>query len=669
MQHDARIVRDGYGVPHVFGKTDADTAYGLAYAHAEDDFTTIQDVLAMTRGRAGALIGADAAKADYVLHLIGARETAARDYPGLPADVRAMLDGYARGLNFYAAHHSSEVRMRRLFPVNGEDVLTGFVLRSPFFFGLDDTLGALMEGKPLPWTGGVSPLGKEPSKNGSNAFALAPSKMADGQTTLISNSHQPYEGGVAWYEASVHSAEGLAMSGALFPGSPFVLLGHNRDLGWTNTVNRPDLIDIYRLTLNEDGDAYRFDGQWLPLQSKRIWMKLRFGPFVLPWPMSVQKSRHGPVVSTDHGTFAIRYAGIERSGMVEQYYRIGKARDWDEWQKAMEIGGVPATNFIYADKSGRIAYLYYALFPDRAEGFDWKGILPGDTSKALWSGYLPFSAVPKVVNPKSGFVQNANHNPFMTAGAGSELDPAAFPARMGIEMSVTNRGLRAVELLSAEGVLSEARLLAIKNDMRYSPKSFVGPWFARIAALDLKAEPELAKAQALLGTWDWTSDGKGRADALAEYLIHAAAKSNWRQVPMPDAKEELAKAVAELSEHFGRIDPPYAEVQRLRRGDVDLAMDGGNDTLRCATSWDAQDDGRKRVKHGDSFIQIARWDSQGRVRAVSIQPYGAATNRPDSPHYTDQMKLFVEKRFKPAPFTRREVIAESARAYRIGNAL
>jgi acyl-homoserine-lactone acylase len=252
--YDVQIVRDGFGVPHINGKTDADAAYGLAYAHSEDDFSTLQEVVAMTRGRAGALMGQDGAGIDYVAHLLEVQKTIDTQYETIPADVRSVLDGYAAGMNRYAQKHPEEVRLSKLFPVNGKDIANGFVLRSPFFFGLDSTIKNLTDNKVPPSeptelgapTERLTPAGRNPDMNGSNAFAIAPGRMADGKTWLISNSHQPYEGGVAWYEAVVHSGEGLDMAGALFPGSPFVLLGHNRNLGWTNTVNQPDLVDVYK---------------------------------------------------------------------------------------------------------------------------------------------------------------------------------------------------------------------------------------------------------------------------------------------------------------------------------------------------------------------------------------------------------------------------------------
>ncbi len=666
-KYDVEIARDDYGVPHINGKTDADTAYGLAYAHAEDDFSTIEDVVAMTRGRYGAIAGAEGAKIDYVLHLLGARETAEKHYMELSPEVRAVCEAYAAGLNHYVEKHPQEVRLSKLFPVTGKDIVTGFVLRAPFFYGLDSTIAALTEGKPLPKDSAapMTPIGRDPEMNGSNAFAIAPKRMADGKTWLISNSHQPYEGQVAWYEAVTHSGEGLDMAGALFPGSPFVLLGHNRNLGWTNTVNRPDLTDVYKLVMNDAGDKYRYDGKWLPLSVKRVWLPVKMGPFNLPVPQTVYRSIHGPVIKNDKGFFAIRYASIDSVKAVEQYYRNTKATNWDEWTKSMSIGGISATNFIYADKTGRVAYIYNALFPDRKPGYDYTKLLPGDTSAVMWSGPVGFDRYPKIVDPASGFVQNANNTPFLAAGPGSEMDPADYSPYLGIELGMTNRGLRATELLAADTSITPEELLAIKMDMIYSKQGWVGPWMASFAALDLKDAPELAAAQKLLAGWDWSSDGKGSADALAERIIRFGARPHWRGDKMPDARNTLQEAVTEFKKRFGRIDPLLADIQRLRRGKVDLPMLGGTDTLRATTMWDAdQADGKMRVRHGDSFIMLMRWDKAGNVISESIQPYGAATTRPESPHYTDQMKLFVAGKYKPVYFEWADAVKHAKRRYR-----
>jgi acyl-homoserine-lactone acylase len=283
----------------------------------------------------------------------------------------------------------------------------------------------------------------------------------------------------------------------------------------------------------------------------------------------------------------------------------------------------------------------------------------------MWSGPVGFDRYPKIVDPASGFVQNANNTPYLAAGPGSEMNPADYSPYLGIERGMTNRGLRATELLAADTSITPEELLAIKMDMTYSKQSWVGPWMASFAALDLKDAPELAKAQKLLASWDWSSDGKGDADALAERIIRFGARPNWRGDPMPDPLSTLQEAVDEFKKRFGRIDPQLGDIQRLRRGNVDLPMFGGSDALRATTMWDPdQADGKVRVRHGDSYIMLIRWDKNGGVISESIQPYGAATTRPDSPHYTDQMRLFVAGKYKPVHFEWADAVKHAKRRYR-----
>ena len=678
---DVRIARDNFGVPHIFGKTDADVAYGVAYAHAEDDFSTLQEVLAMTRGRAGAMLGEDGAKVDYAAALLDIRATTRRDWPRLPDDVKKLFTAYAAGLNHYADKHPDEVRMAGLFPVTGEDVVAGFVLRSPFFFGLDSVLGSLVEGTEIGREGGpaldksgklvpreLTPVGTDPADNGSNAMAVAPARSTDGATRLVSNSHQPWTGGVAWYELVVHSDEGWDFAGANFPGSPYPFLGHNKHLGWTNTVNRPDLIDVYKLVLDDSGENYRFDGAWRPLAEQRIWLKVKFGPFVLPVPRTIWQSVHGPVVKNEKGAFAIRYAGIDQANMVTQYYRLNKAKSFAEWRAAMAGQGVPATNFIYADAKGNIGLFYNAMFPDRPAGFNWRGVLPGDTSADLWTKTLPFDRVPALVNPRSGYVMNANNTPWVAAGPGDELDAAAFSPLLGIEDDMTNRAVRLIELFEASGQIDEARLKAIKYDTAYSRRGYAKAWMDRLLALDTKDDPALARAQELLRAWDWTLDGRGKGDALALMVLRPANGRHYQRRAAPDPRTVLKETVAHLQEHFNGLDPKLGTVLRLRHGEganrVDLPLDGGNDTVRASTLWDEEPDGRLKVRHGDSFIMFVTWDRNGRVRSESIQPFGAATTRPDSPHYNDQAPLFVAHKLKPVLFDPAALKASGARFYR-----
>jgi acyl-homoserine-lactone acylase len=664
--YSAEIVRDEWGVPHIYGRTDADVAYGIAQAHADDDFRTLQDVVAMTRGRYGALAGEDGAAFDYALALLDARGTVERQYAAVPARTRALLDAYATGLNDYAAGHPGEVRLGNLFPVNGEDIATGFALRQPFFFGLNNVIGPLVEGKTLlpdpgPRLNGAPLPDREGAANlGSNAFAIAPGRSGDGVTHLVSNSHQPWEGGVAWYELVVESGEGWHFAGATFPGSPFPFLGHNEDLGWTNTVNQPDMVDVYKLVLDRSKTRYRLDGKWLPLEQDSVRLPVRFGPVVIPVSRPVYRSVHGPVIMNDKGAFAFRYGGMGSLATLDAYYALNKSKSYTEWHGILARQAIPSTNFIYADKSGTIAYWYNAAIPQRQTGPDWRGLLPGDRSDLIWHALVPYESLPHYVNPASGFVFNSNNTPFVAAGKASDLDPASFAPEMGIEQRMTNRAFRAEKLLDETDPIGRAELERIKYDTGYERAGYVAKVLDGIAALDLRDNARLLAAQRLMAQWDMTADGSGRADSLAVLVLRTPMSDDYEGKPPTPVRELLDNASAHLMKHFGRLDPPLQDLLRLRHGTgrfaVDLPLDGGSDTLRAATLWDVESDGRLKVKHGDSFVMFVEWAPGKPVASRSIQPFGAATTRPDSVHFTDQSALFVQHKLKPVHFTRADAL-------------
>ncbi|WP_353216379.1 acylase [Sandarakinorhabdus sp.] len=640
-----KITRDEWGVPHINGKTDADVAYGIAMAQAQDDFRNLEETLAAVRGRAGAILGEGGAKLDFAGHLLDATEVGEKGYATLSPATRALVEAYAQGLNDYARQNSQEVRLQGLFPVNGRDIVVGFALRSPFFFGLDRPLSALIDGKLPPRDAGPA------DERGSNAFAVAGQRSADGVTRLIVNSHQPWEGPVTWWELVVHSDEGWDFAGANFPGAPYPLLGHNKHLGWANTVNRPDLIDVYKLVLDESGDRYRYDGQWRDLESRRVWLRVKFGPLVLPIPRTIYRSVHGPVIKNDLGAFAIRYAGIGDVRQVEQYYRLNKARDFAEWQAIMAMQAIPGTNFVYADAKGHIGMFYNALFPARAAGFDWKGVLPGDTSKLVWQSYLPFAGNPHVIDPPAGWVANSNNTPFLSTAPANQLKRSDFPVEMGIETYVTNRAQRYQARFAGLGnqQISRDQLLSIKFDKGYDRTGWAGRWWTEVLALDTKGRPDLGQAQDLIRRWDFTLDCNGPADGLVALAFAQHARFAYLQKPVPNARAGLEEAVALFKTHFGRLDVPLGDFQRLRRGKVDLPMCGGPDALRAVIGTPA-DDGRRVGNNGDGYMMLIEWAADGTVRTNSVHHFGAAASRPQSPHYADQAPLFAREAWKEVKF-------------------
>jgi acyl-homoserine-lactone acylase len=652
--YHARIARDGYGVPHIFGHTDADVAFGLGFAHSEDDYATIQDVALATRGKLAASEGAKAAPGDYLVHAMRVWETIDARYDrDLPADVKRVLEGYADGVNYYAALHPDAVKPG-LLPLTGKDIAAGFVFKTPFFYGFADILKKLTAD-----TGGKPAL-----PIGSNGMAVAPSRSADGATRLLVNSHQPYAGPVAWYEAVLQSDEGWHVAGGFFPGSPFMLHGHNEHLGWANTVNEPDLVDIYRLTINPANEnQYRLDGKWRDFKVEDAAIRVKiFGPLIWTVHRPVLFAAQGPVFKTDHGVFAVRYAGMGEVRQVTQYYRIDKARDLGEWKQAMRLQALPSINYIYADEKGNIGYLYNGRFPVRKDGVNWQGYIPGDRSDLIPTAIVPFDKLPQLWNPKSGFVFNSNNTPFQATDPADDLKAQDYPAWMGIQSNMTNRAQRALETFGADTAISEAAFRKYKFDVRYSTKSDM----AKIIA-ELCRPVRDAKACDLLTHWNLSADTHNRGAALAiltaEPVIRARHDHDWSLTPM----ESLKRAEQTLIDHFGRVDPQWGQVNRFRRGTMDVPIDGGPDTYRAVYGV-PQPDGTLTAVDGDTLIMFVTWDKAGKLSSQSIHQFGSATLDRQSKHYADQSPLFVAMRTKPVLFTKDQLKGHIEADYRPGEA-
>lgn len=652
--YHVRIERDEFGVPHVFGHSDADVAFGFAVAHSEDDFSTIQDVAIATRGTLAVVNGPDAAVTDYLVHLLRVWETIdARYERDLPADVRKVLDAYADGVNFYAALHPEKVK-RGLLPLTGRDIAAGFVFKTPLFYGLDHTLKEVID----------PPKRTKNLPVGSNGVAVSPSRNADGATRLLVNSHQPYTGPVAWYEAVLQSDEGWHVAGGFFPGSPFMLHGHNEHLGWANTVNAPDLADVYRLTINPaNPDQYRLDGRWVDFEKHdaAITVKL-WGPFYWTFHREVLRSLHGPVMRTDHGVFALRYAGMNEVRQVLQYYRLDKAQNCDQWLAAMRLQALPSINYIYADEHGNIGYVYNGQFPNRKRGVDWSGIVPGDRADLIWHGYLPFGRVPQLWNPNSGFVFNSNNTPFQATAPDDNLKPGDFDPEMGIQTNMTNRAYRAQETFGADRAITDEAFRSYKFDLSYSPKSELAHEIGEVLAVDPGGDAELKEAQRILRVWNRKTDVRNRSAALAVLMGVRVAPEQEGGPRKMQPLAALKQSIDYLKAHFGRLDPEWGQLNRIRRGKLDLAIDGGPDVYR-AVYGKPQDDGTLTAVAGDTFVMFVTWDRSGKLSSQSVHQFGSATLDEKAKHYADQTPLFVAMKTKPVRFTAAQLKGHISSSY------
>lgn len=675
--YDARVIRDKWGVPHIYGRRDADVAFGLAYAHAEDDWKTFEEVILFSRGVLAQSKGKDAAVTDYLVAALGANDAIARDYDKkLSAETRAMLEGYAAGINLFCAEEKSRCSAG-LAPVSPQDIVAGFAARTPFFYGLEENLKELFDGDEektaaLAWTRTAFLRVHPDAEIGSNAMAVAPRRSADGATRLMVNSHQPFTGPVAWYEARLKSEEGLDIIGGVFPGAPTILHGATPDLGWAFTVNKPDLVDAYSLETDRarKPTKYKFDGGWKDFEKTAAKFRVKlWGPFSLPVTRPIYRTVHGPAFETPSGWRAVAFAGDNEIRAVEQWRRMNKAATFDDWRAAMAMQAIPSFNVVFGDRTGRVAFFYNMAIPDRSAGWDWSKTAPGDRADLVWKGVLPFGTAPFVIDPPSGFVVNANNEPWKASSADDSPRAEDYPAHLGVLARATNRGLREQELFAADDSITGEEFVAYKMDDAYSEGSNLRRLINdTLADEGAGADEGLADALKLLARWDGRANRENRGAALAitfgRYALGILL--NGEDAPYPDAREALTKAVGDLTAGHGRIDPEWGAVNRLIRGDLSLPVDGGPDTLRAIYSVADLSKGPGEAVAGDTYIMLVEWLPDGNQRLRTVHQFGAATLQQSSPHFADQAPLFAQEEFKEPAMALSALLTEATRDYRPG---
>ncbi|HEV7691819.1 MAG TPA: penicillin acylase family protein [Hyphomonadaceae bacterium] len=671
--YDARIIRDAYGVPHIYGKRNADVVFGLAYAHAEDDWKNIEEVIRSNRGTLGEILGEEGGKSDNFILSLGNTEIVNRDYAAkVSAAAKAIAEGYAAGINLWCADHA-DTGCARTMPVRGQDVIAGYANRPPSFYGLDAEIDALISGKAdLTPSTKTAFLGvPDDVELGSNEIAVAPSRSADGHTRLAVNSHQPYDGRVAWYEARLKSEEGIDIIGGVFPGTPLILHGAGPKLGWAATVNKPDLYDTFKLTVDDEKapTKYKMDGAWKDLTRRPIKYNVLKDGKLEPHERMGLWSEHGPAFVTEKGVYAVAFSGQGELEYLDQYLAMNMATTVDEWRAAqIKYNAIPSVNYAVADSGGHIAYFWNARMPKRVEGWDRKKVLPGDISETAWHGVEPVEKLPAVINPKSGYVVNSNHTPFLASATDDNPKPENYPVSFGVDTNLTNRGLRAQELFGGDTSITREEFLAYKLDHSYSMDSNVHFMVADLEQVDAKGDKDLNAEIALLSSWDGSADIHNRAAALAIFTGQAAMGGQINgEYNREKALTALKETAALLKTAAGRIDPEWGEVSRLQRGDKSWPLNGGPDTLRAV--YAAGDLTKEKFRHGragDTYVIIADWAPDGAYTLDTIHQYGSATMDASSPHYADQAPLFAEEKFKRPPMELDALLKEATRDYRPG---
>ena len=642
--YDVTIYRDTWGVPHIYGETDADAAFGLAYAHSEDDYQTIEEVILSLRGESASINGYKYAPIDYLVGLLKIWDTIENKYEEqVSEEIKLLCKAYSDGINRYIEKNNIK---SDIYPANGKDVIAGFLFRTPLMFEFDWYLKELTKPEKPSFDKFASRTDTY-SMYGSNTIAIAPERSTDGYTRITTNSHQPWDGPVSWYEAHLVSEEGWDFYGALFPGSPVPLIGHNTDIGWSHTVNEPDLIDVYKLTTNKlNKNQYWFEGYWKDLEVRTVDIKVKIvGPFSWTFKRTVKSSIHGPVLEFDHGSYAIRISSVKDLRFLEQWYRMGKSKNISEFKEAMKIHAIPMFNTGYADRDGKLYYVYNAKIPKRDPRYNWKKILPGESKQTLWYEYIPFDKLPQVYDPLEGFYQNCNSSPYLATG--SRVDASKpLPDWTGIEKHQTNRALRSLETFGVDPAITREEFFEYKFDVEYSRESILAGVRDRyVSEMDKKGIPEeLVSAIDLIRKWNLRADSMNTSAAISILTLPNAFKLEDLKYDRDSVTIKLRETISYLKKQHEKIDVPLGRVVRLIRGKTSLPLSGGPGTLRAIYS---KKEGKTyKAVAGDCYIQAVEWGPEGQLNAWSIHQYGSATRNEDSPHFDDQSKSFSNHELK-----------------------
>lgn len=661
------IVRDSFGVPHIFGKTDAECAYGLAWANAEDAFHETQDLLYVAKGFMGRKGGVEGVKADFFVHAIGVRKLVEERYDkDLTPEFKKYINGFTQGLNAYAKAHPDEVKIKKAFPVTEKDVISSFVTVMSFLIGAQNEVGNVVGGK---YDNTIIDFRINQPTIGSNAFAAKSALLKEGKTFLCINPHMQMDGVLSFYEMHLQSEEGLNMQGPTFHGASSHAMGVNPNLGWAFTWNYFDRVDVYKLNMHpKKKGQYEFDGKYEKLEKRPVWLKVNLakkGKFVLPVRKMTYWSKYGCTLKSDKSNnyYAVRFPANMNIKTGQHLYEMSKAKNYEEFWSAMRKNhGLSLFNMVYADKDDNIFYLSQGQLPDRKDqSHDWTKILPGNTSKTLWTDLVPLDSMPHVINPKCGYVYNTNNSVYSATCEGENDNPNRLPDYVNQRNGNNNRAEMMKDFFETHPTFSFEEAKAKKFDTRFPKTSAFLRSLDPLWKLDKSKYPQIADAIDLLQKWDRNTDTGSTATALFGAFIQTVWKdrdyddrefvTGAKDLNEQQTAEYLTKAVAGMKEKFGAINVRWGDVHKLRRGDKVLPMGSFVDLLSPSYPEEQTYNGKTIFvpKHGDTYTMFVQFGKDGAEVVESLVPLGNSIN-PKSKHYNDQMEIFLQQKPKKMPF-------------------
>ena len=660
--NNIEIIRDSFGVPHIYTKTDAELGYGLAWVHSEDDFKTIQEAYLAGNSLLSKHIGLRGAPVDFLSQLIRSDEIIDSLYSTIDKKFIEVVKGYAQGINRYAELNPKEVLVKKLFPITPKKMLKYSFLQLFISSEGDRAVRAIFENnfKSLTF--------QRRNELGSNLFSFSTNKTKNGETYMAVNTHQPLDGPTSWYEVHLESEEGTSIIGATFAGAPCVLTGSNKNLAWTHTVNRPDKTDIYQLEMVKNSKRkYFFDDKILKLKKYRGKAFIK----ILGIPIKVGKkyysSVYGPTLKNKTGFFSVRTGSLFKVRGLEQWWKMNKASSFKEFYSILEMNEIPGYNIGYADKDDNIFYISNGLIPKRNNKYKWTDVLPGNTSETLWTEYYKTSELPQVINPKSGYIYNANHSPFKSTSLNENPNPKHFNSNMGFETFDNNRSTRIFELIESFNAIDYKDFKTIKYDNKFpTPFNYNFMDINNIMEMDPKNYPEISDLLEQIQKWDRVTDANSTgAGAYAMFYYTLAEKYFYKSYYDRNfSKDLIADCLKDVKEkmikYFNSSTVKLGEYQKLVRGNKEIPIFGMPDVITAMTASKYRN-GKIQVTHGESYIQLVKFSNKG-VEIESIISYGSSDHK-DSPHYNDQMELYSKFKTKKMSFDKDYVLKNAKTTY------
>jgi acyl-homoserine-lactone acylase len=628
-QYNVSIDRDFWGIPYIKGKTDQDVAYGIGLVHAEDAYADLVELMPLYRGKNAIYNGLDSIDTDYLVRLLKIHSKV-KDIgkQQLSQNILSMAQAYADGVNMYANKHPDKVDLS-IHPVTQDDVLAGSYIQHLFFAGLDRDLAQM------------TAQDETSIPTGSNAIAINSTKTDSNASYLLINSHQPLSGPVGWYELNIESESGWHGHGGNFPGSFLINVGFNKNIGWGATVNRPDVMDIFELTINpNNADQYLLDDKWesFEIEEDKLAFKL-FGFLRWSTKQKFRYSKFGPVIEINGKYFALRHINQSSFNEIEGWYEISKTKNVYEFEKQLAKRKIPSFNFVTMDSDRNIGYFYNGRIPNRHDALKARKIISSSSSKDIWDEKDLVNNLPKFINPSNGWIQSTNQNPFSVMGEHS-LKEKSMKKNVHFEQRLTNRSYVANELLSINESIDLDKFIAIKFDNSYSKNSRQYKYLESIMEYDTNLKLALQK-------WNGKTDFNNTNAALGMCFMAQEWISEMNSKPTPTyqaAKKECDSLFKEIQRNYT---DPWSKINTISRGSRTYPIQGSVDTLRAVYGSPNSDTKSLNMSGGDGLFFIIAEEDSGKV-IYGMHNYGSSRNE-SSVHYSDQTFLFSQEALRFIP--------------------